>query len=200
MSKRITALLAATVVFAACGDAEGPGDVMTRTEALLISSALTAQGESTATASEPETGEVSIASVPTTFTQDHTSSHPCPQGGHLALSYRVTGAFDNSVGSWEIDLAGKQTHMSCAYSLQGLTITVHGRPEINFDARAAVYNGAPSEPATLGIDGSFRWTASDGREGTCQIEVNAITDFAAKRKTVNGAVCGHTIQEITTWS
>lgn len=200
MSKRITVLLAATVLFAACDDTAGPGDAMTRAEALLVADALAANGEATSEASQPETGEVTIASVPTTFTQTHNSLHPCPMGGRLALAYTVTGAFDGQVGSWEVNLVGKQTHQGCAYGHEGVTITVDGNPSINFESRAAVYNGTPSEPHTMGIDGGFKWSGSDGRAGNCMIEISAVTDFAAKRKTVNGTVCGHTIEQITTWT
>lgn len=200
MSKRIAAVLAATMVFVACGDSAGPGDLLTRSEALLISAAVTAQGEASTEDSQPTTAEVSMASVPTTFTQNHNSSHPCPQGGTLGISYNVNGAFDTQVGSWEIDINGSQKHQGCAYSHEGVTITVNGSPSVNFAARAAVYNGTPSEPATLSIDGAFKWTSSDSRAGTCEIDINAITNFAAKRKDVTGTVCGHTIQETTTWN
>jgi hypothetical protein len=141
-----------------------------------------------------------MASVPTTFTQDHSSHHPCPQGGALDLAYRVTGSVDPAVGSWEITIDGKTTHAGCAYTHEGIVITVNGNPNIDFDAHASVYNGQPNAPHTAGVNGSFKWTSSDSRAGTCNIEVNAVTDFAAKRKTVNGAVCGHTIQETTTWN
>ncbi|MGH7466300.1 MAG: hypothetical protein ACREK1_14045, partial [Longimicrobiales bacterium] len=60
--------------------------------------------------------------------------------------------------------------------------------------------GVPSQPFTFTLDGALRWETSDGRSGLCQLELDAVTDFAAQERTVQGAVCGHTITETTTWS
>ena len=67
-------------------------------------------------------------------------------------------------------------------------------------AHAAVNNNQPSEPFTVNIDGGFNWTASDGRSGRCAIEYEQITDFAARKRTVEGDVCGHSVKETFTWN
>jgi hypothetical protein len=83
---------------------------------------------------------------------------------------------------------------------EGITITLDGSPDIDLAAHASGRNHLPSGSHTLEIDGAFKWSASDGRSGTCPITLDAMTDWAAKKRTVDGNVCGHTIKETTSWS
>ena len=41
---------------------------------------------------------------------------------------------------------------------------------------------------------------SDGRSGECLVSIDAVTDFNARQRTLSAQVCGHTINETTTWN
>jgi hypothetical protein len=81
-----------------------------------------------------------------------------------------------------------------------VTLTITGDPDLDFGAHVGVSNHQRSQPFTATIDGAFSWTASDGRSGSCTVEYEEITDFAARKRTVTGNVCGHTVNETLTWS
>jgi hypothetical protein len=189
-------------VFTACNDAAGPGDSLSSEEALAVTAQVLASGESVTSSinATASAGDQSTAAAPTTFTHTYQSSHPCPSGGHVAFDLTVEGSFDPEAHAFEVDVEGSQTHDDCAFPHNSLVITVDGNPDIDFIARAAANNGQPSEPYTANVSGGFRWSTSDGRTGTCTVTIASVTDFAAKRRTVEGNVCGHTVNEVTTWS
>jgi hypothetical protein len=187
----------------ACKDTSGPGDTLSREEALAVAAQVLASGEGVTTslnASASTADQSSAAGVPTTFTHTHESSHPCPSGGRVNFDLQVQGSFDTEARAFEVDVEGSQTHDDCAFPHKGLVVTLDGNPDIDFSAHAAADNGQPSEPFTANVDGAFRWSTSDGRSGVCAVTVESVTDFAAKRKTVEGDICGHTVTEVTTWS
>jgi hypothetical protein len=191
------------LALAACQDTSGPGDSLTREEALVVTAHVVASGEAAALRNVDGSASSDIAAyaaVPTTFTHTLQSTHPCPAGGQLQLDLEIHGSFDEAAKNLELDLEGSQTHASCAFPHNGLVITVDGNPEIHFTARVAATNGQPSEPYTATVNGAFRWSTTDNRDGVCTVTVNAVTDFAAKRRTVDGNICGHTITATTTWS
>jgi hypothetical protein len=192
------------LALAACQDGSGPGDSLTLEEALAVTAQVIASGEGAALSSLDGSASSEVAAayagVPTTFIHTLQSTHPCPSGGQLRLDLVVHGSFDEAARDLELDLEGSQTHSSCAFPHNGIVITIDGNPDIDFTARVAATNGQPSEPYTATVNGGFRWSASDGRDGVCTVTINAVTDFAAKRRTVEGDICGHTVTATTTWS
>jgi hypothetical protein len=194
-------LLVLPLLFAACDDSAGPssGDRLTRAEALLIAGEVS--GSVSTTSALPAGNAVDgVASVPITFSREHESSHPCPRGGTVQLSWRVDGSLDVETGSFELDVDGTHKASGCAYLHEGVTLTITGNPDLDFGAHVAVRNGQPSEPFTANVDGAFSWTASDGRSGTCTIEYEEVTDFAARKRTVEGNICGHSVNETFVWN
>jgi hypothetical protein len=95
---------------------------------------------------------------------------------------------------------GSRTHTSCAFPHNDLTLTVTGALSIGVIASVGAVNGQPSQSFTFSLDGAFCWAASDGRSGTCPLELDAVTDFIAGERTVEGAICGHSLSERTTWT
>lgn len=191
------------VALSACKDSAGPGDNLTRAEALAVAAQVIASGEGVASAIEGSVAspdQAAAEGVPTIFTHSHQSTHPCPSGGQVSFDLLVNGSFDAAAHAFEVDVEGSQTHAGCAFPHDDLVLTLDGNPEIGFSAHAAATNGQPSAPYTANLSGGFRWSASDGRSGVCSVTVAAVTDFAAKRRTVEGNVCGHTVTEVTTWS
>ena len=205
MRKSMVQGMALIFVVTACADSTGPtGDRLSRVEALQLAAMVMASSEGVAistsaesSAAAPETG---AAGPPTSFTHTHESTHPCPSGGQVAVTLAISGTFDEDTNSLQADLDGSHTHSSCAFPHNDLTLTVTGTPSIGFSASIGAVNGEPSQPFTFSLDGAFRWEASDGRSGTCPLAIEAITDFIAGERTVQGAVCGHTLNERTTWT
>jgi hypothetical protein len=202
MTRRTMAIFSAALVLAACSDdtLEPTGDRLTRAEASIIANNVTANSEQTVAMPEAATVSSSVvAADPVDFTQELELNITCPAGGTLQQKWNVIATIDQDVGDFSLDVVGFQKHLACAYQHEGITITVDGDPDIDMKAHIATDNHRPSEH-TLEIDGAFKWTASDGRSGTCPITLDAVTDFGARKRTVNGNVCGHTVTETTTWS
>ena len=203
MKLKSTAALGIALLTACSSDGAGPETALSRTEALAIATAIITAGETAASGTmEPQGIELptGIDAVPVEFTHQQTSSHPCPSGGLVAFAVDVTGTVDEEVGSFEVALDGTQTHDQCAWPHQDLTLTVSGDPHLQFAATAAVTNGVPSAPFTFSVAGAFAFTTSDGRAGECVVSIDAVTDFALQRRTLEAQVCGHTLSQTTTWS
>ncbi|HEX6067139.1 MAG TPA: hypothetical protein VFZ04_23045 [Longimicrobiales bacterium] len=204
MNLRSASLLLLPVMLAACSDdGSGPnntGDPLTRAEALMIAAAVSGSIQTTSAAPTVTSAQDGAAAVPITFTQEHESTHPCPSGGSLTLSWTVSGTADAEAGVFELDLDGTHKPSACAYPHQGLTFSITGDPDLDFSAHMAFASHQPSEPFTANIAGAFNWTASDGRSGHCSVQYAEVTDFVAGQRTVDGNVCGHTVKETFTWS
>ena len=201
MTRRTMAIFSAALVLAACSDdtMEPTGDRLTRAEASVIANNVTANSDQTAAMPQASSVTADANTIPIDFTQELELNIVCPAGGNLQQRWTVIASIDQDVGDFSLDVVGFQKHLACAYQHEGITITVDGDPDIDMEAHVATDNHRPSAH-TLEIDGAFKWTASDGRSGTCPISLDAVTDFVARRRTVNGSVCGHTVNETTTWS
>ncbi|MGH7467094.1 MAG: hypothetical protein ACRENP_03820 [Longimicrobiales bacterium] len=191
-----------TIVLVACGDDPmSTGDRLTRGEAETIAGGVTQTSSSASGSLRPQSGGTDVvASPPRTFTVDHESSHPCPRGGRIGIALEVTFTADVEGRDYSYDAEGSLTHEACAYIEEGVTLTVTGDPNISYEAHAAVRGGQPQGQFTSEAGGAFDWTASDGRSGRCVVDLSDITDFAAKTRTIEGQVCGHTIRHVTTWT
>lgn len=204
MNLRTASLLLIPVFLAACeDDGSGPnsGDQLTRAEAILLAGELSGAVETTAGTPEVTIGQdgAAAAAGPITFTRDQESTHPCPGGGTVSLQWRITGTADFETGSFTLDVDGTNRPAGCQYLHDGTTLTISGDPDLDFSAHAATVNYEPTEPFTAGIEGAFSWSASDGRSGQCLVDYQAVTDFAAKQRTVEGSVCGHSIAQTLSW-
>lgn len=205
MKKSILGILAMTFVLGACDeDAAGPeGDQLSRAEALQLAAQVLATSEGAATGSVTMAGAATApenAGPPVNFEQTHESTHPCPAGGEIAVQFVLSGTVDEDTNSLQANLDGSHVHNDCAFPQNGLTMTVSGNPSIGFSASIGAVNGEPSQPFTFSLDGGFQWEASDGRSGGCAIDLDAVTDFTAQERTVQGTVCGHTINDSLSWS
>jgi hypothetical protein len=204
MKPRSAALLL-VLLTAACGDdASGPsGTALSRAEALVVASGIIVAGEAATSSSmtpQDVTLPVGVDAVPVEFTHQQQSSHPCPSGGTVDFDLEASGTMDEEAGSFDITLAGSETHQQCAFPHEDLTITVDGNPDLQFAASAAMVDGLPSEPFTFGVAGALSWATSDGRTGECLVSINAVTDFVARERTLQAQVCGHTLTQTTTWN
>jgi hypothetical protein len=195
------ALLVALFGVAACNDDSTMPDQssLSREEALMIAAGVTGNVE-TASANPATSTQSGVYFDPTTLTQQLEASAPCPQGGTATLRWDATLVVDPDAHTIELDVTGSHTPDSCAYNHRGVTITIDGNPQLDFDAHLAVANNVPSEPYTANINGAFTWSTSDGRSGSCTVTYEEVTDFAAHERTREGSVCGHSIRETVTWN
>jgi hypothetical protein len=202
MRFRSMSLLVVSVAFAACSDSSGPNGGLSRAEALVIVSAVSnsAQTSGTSAASATARPNVSASAVPVSFEHNLETSHPCPSGGTLGLAYHAAGTVDEEAGTAVLDISGSQTHAACAIQHGLITITINGDPRLEYEAHLSVLNQQPNAPFTVGVSGAFNWSTSDNRSGRCSITYDEVVDFALRRRTVEGNICGHTINETFTWT
>lgn len=208
MNRKTIGLVAgAAVILAACGEGttESSGDALTRAEAFAIAGAVAevnddAANRGIAEGSAAAGAGLSVNAEPRTTSFEHTSTHPCPSGGRITVGLEAVLTWDRDARAAELDSNGSLTHDACAFPHEGITLTVTGSPSLTVTSHAATSSGRPSEPWTSEAGGSFSWSASDGRSGDCTISVNTITDFDAKSRTVQGQVCGHTVDQTLTWN
>ena len=201
MKRNVMLGLLATLAIAACDD-DGTGvegDAMTQAEATALASAIALSSEDATAeglAEVTQSGGEGAGTI--TFTQ--TTTHPCPLGGEAAVELNATVDYDEQAQSFELDADGSLTHDDCSFEHQGETFTVDGDPGLSIEAHAAAEGGEPVGDWTSSVVGAFLWSADDGRDGRCVIDLSTITDFAATNRTVAGAVCGHTIQQTIDWN
>jgi hypothetical protein len=191
--------LAAAAVLAACDDdpTGTEGDPMTRTEALAVAGNVVTVGELATTEGITEVTETGEGSGTIHFTQ--TSTHPCPQGGNVQVSLDIDVDYDEPAQAFELDATGVLTHAGCAVQGDDGVVTFEGDPGLQIDVYAVAEDGVATAPWTNSIAGAFTWSAEDGREGRCVVDLAASTDFIAQERTVVGEVCGHTIQQTVSW-
>ena len=203
MRTPIAAFLVLALTVSACSDSTGPeGDRLDRAEALQLAAQVLASSEGAAAASM-STSVADVpegAAAPTEFTIEHESTHPCPSAGQVAVDFVLNGSFDEETKALQAELAGSQVHTGCAFPHDGATLTVSGEPSVAFAASVGAVDGVPSQPFTFSLDGVLRWGSSDGRSGLCELSLAAVTDFAAQQRTVQGAICGHTIDQTLSWN
>src|SRR5262245_24625870 len=206
MNRAWTGLPAAAllVLISACGESPtaSTGDRMTRQEAQAIADGISQSGASATSNMRPSVpaGSDVIASPPGTFTVNHQSSHPCPQGGRISLTLEATFHVDVEDRNFAFDTEGSLTHDACKFVQDSVTLTVTGDPKLTYESHAEVENGQPKGPWRSEAGGAINWSASDGRSGRCVVDISDVTDFAAKKRTIEGEVCGHTVTHVVTWT
>jgi hypothetical protein len=201
MKRATIGVLATAALVAGCSDSTGvSGDRMTRQEALAVAEDVSRSGEAGYTTSRQSASSASATeSPPTTITFDHTSRHPCPVSGRVEIELAIELELDAQAHSFHYNSQGTLTHDDCAFVKDGVTLTLDGDPDLSFESQASGA-GLQLEPFQFEAEGAFNWTASDGRSGHCTINIDTVTNFVAKTRTVQGDVCGHTIDQTLTWT
>jgi len=205
MLKRETiGAIAAAALLAACGEADDPagpkGDRLTRAEALVIVDAIAQANVNDHTIVIQGGAPSPAGAAPGKITVEHTSTHPCPVDGRVAITLNATLTYDETAKSLDYQAEGSLTHEACGFRHKDVTITVDGDPNVAFETRAAFANGTATAPITESIDGAFLWSTTDGRSGRCVIDLEKVTDLVQKRHVLRGEACGHTIERTITWT
>nr|MDQ3388209.1 hypothetical protein [Gemmatimonadota bacterium] len=80
----------------------------------------------------------------------------------------------------------------------GVTITTNGNPNVALKANHKMVNGALSGLQTQTQKGGFTFSTSDGRSGSCTIDITSTFDPATRTHTLKGTTCGRTVDRTRT--
>ena len=135
----------------------------------------------------------------TTVTTTFTRTRTCPQGGSVKLEGTHTVTADPATHSGSSTFSATRTETACAFARNGRTITINGNPNTQLTASQSWTNGVPGV-RTATKKGSFTWSRSDGKSGTCTVDVTATWDPATHTLHVSGTLCNQTVDVTRTWS
>src|SRR5215207_6278286 len=108
----------------------------------------------------------------TTVTTTFSRTRTCPQGGSVKLEGTATHTGDPATHSGSSTFAATRTESACAFGRNGGTITITGNPNTQLTSSQSWANGVPGV-RTATKKGSFTWSRSDGKSGTCNVDVTA---------------------------
>ena len=191
------AALAIFVAAAACSDNTGPATSIDATDAADI-----------ALDTDLLAGEIIYDQMFTGFAEAGLSansadeksfdrSRNCPAGGTVTLSGTVTRTRDDEGTTFDVSATGAWN--DCARrGRRGITRTLNGT--FTLTAHREIVNGQHNGQQTTTKAGSFTWTSSDGRSGQCDFDITSTRYPDERRRTVQGTVCGHTIDRTVDWN
>lgn len=140
-------------------------------------------------------GPLFATTVTTTFTRTRT----CPAGGSVKLEGTITHTADPATHSGSTAFSATRTESACAFSRNGHTITLNGNPNTQLTSNQSWTNGVPGV-RTATKKGSFTWSRSDGKSGTCNVDVTATWDPATHTLHVQGTLCNQTVDVTRNWT
>ena len=188
----------------ACDESTGPeSDALTPEEARAVALAVDdGSTEAVDAESQPSfaiapSGGASMDRV--TISNSFNVSAPCPLGGNAAVDGEGTLTIDDVLGEILFDLTASKAHEGCAFrTQQGLEVTLDGTVSLSADRelRQGFAGGSQTH------SGSLDFATSDGRRGTCVIDLTASFSLAEGEasRLVSGTVCGHSVDAETVWS
>ncbi len=188
----LTTALALT--FVACGDdptGVDSGDELTSVEVAAVmaafSSAFDAAGVQAAAVSQA--AGAAPAQAPISVDENFDVSVPC-ESGTLDVSGSMSGSIDNETFDMDVTMDVSWDPNGCVVSDETNSFTVDGAPQVT------VALDMTSTQNTLTISGTetggFSFTSSDGRSGSCALDVtfSLVTTETSVTSTVTGTICG----------
>jgi hypothetical protein len=195
------------LMVAACDDSTAPeSQQLSASEAAALAVALD-NASSTAVDPEADTEGPDFLLAPsegaaqsvTTRTDAFDVDVPCPRGGTSNLSGEHVLVIDTDEGFITVDVTASKGHEACVFrTSEGVDITVDGT--VSFVAARELREGLAAASQTH--SGSLDYVTSDGKEGTCPIDITtefSLTPGQASR-TILGSVCGHEVDVSTSWT
>jgi hypothetical protein len=131
----------------------------------------------------------------------------------------VTAVVDTVAHTGSITTIATETPAACAFTVDSLNaalttianpntvITITGAPSLVTESATSWSWGDPDAaraahvgraPLTSTQTGAFTYSTSDGRSGTCQVDIESVFDPAARTHTVTGTFCGQAIEVTNT--
>jgi hypothetical protein len=197
----LPALVAAAVLSTGCeknATAPAEGTLASADAALLAEEldALTGVALSSQIGSFMLFSAVPANGAPLPVDRSFTTTRQCPGGGSVTVAGTTRGETDRATRSLSLETNATRTENACAIPARragGATLTVTGNPNVAIRAVHKVVNGEPSGPQTVTQKGAFKWSSSDGRSGSCSVDLTSTVDFAARTYSVKGTMCGQTV-------
>lgn len=197
----LAALAAAALLAAGCEEnATAPaGGTLASADAALLAEeldALTGVALSSQIGSFLLFSELPAGAAPLPVDRSFTTTRQCPAGGSATVAGTVKGNVDRAARSLALETTATRTENACAFPARragGAVLTVSGNPNVVVRASFRAANGQPSGPQTVTHKGAFNWSSSDGRSGSCALDLVSTVDFAALTYSVKGTLCGQTV-------
>jgi hypothetical protein len=184
---------------AACSDTTGVASNLSQAELNQLASDMDAVATLTPTdfgggAFSVNVGEAgsAVVSAPTNFSNTFSISKPCPKGGTVALAGTTSGTGDAATHSLNVETVATRTDAACAFQTKHGVVTINGNPNIAYDGKLNIVNGALSGLQTQTHKGSFTW-ARAGLSETCAVDLASSFDPATHTVAVKGTFCGVTV-------
>ena len=189
-SKVVGLTTALTLTFVACGeDITGvtEGDALSSTEVAAVIAALSASFN------ELDVGAAAPAAAPglapVDFSEDFEITVPC-EDGTLDVAGSVDGTIDDETLASDVSMEVTWQPNGCVVTDGESMITVDGAPRVELTLdwtsaeQAFTFDGTEV--------GGFSFTSSDGRSGSCSIDVtfSLTSDTGGFTGTVSGEICG----------
>lgn len=197
----LAALAAAALLAAGCDkNATAPtADALESADAALLAEeldALTGAALSAGIGSAVLFSEIPANGAPLPVDRSFTSTRRCPGGGSVAMAGTTKGEVDMAARSLTLETSATRTESACAFPSRragGATLTVDGNPNVAIRASHKLAGGQPAGPQTITQKGAFKWSASDGRSGSCTLDLTSTVDFATVTYSVKGTMCGQAV-------
>ena len=193
------ATAAALLSLTACGNdplGVNSGDQLSSLEIQSVFNAMWAAFSSGGVASSPA-GAPGVGLVPIPINQSFTFSADCPLGGSIGIDGSANGQIDDQTLEGNLSMTFTYTLNECAVTANDITVTVSHNPEIVFEG------GFTYSQDLLTVDGTerggFEYVASDGRQGSCAIDLSFSVSYNSGTQTstasVTGEVCGLSVDQ-----
>ncbi len=180
----LTTAVALTAV--ACGDPTGvnSGDGLTAAEVVIVIAAFGSAFESVGIAPQ-----AAPAQVPIPVDESFDASIPC-ESGTLEVSGSVMGSIDDKTFDMDVTTVVSWDPNACVVGDGTNKFTLDGAPRVDLvldmtsTQDALTWNGTET--------GGFSFTSSDGRSGSCALDVtfSIVTTLSGSTSTVTGTICG----------
>jgi hypothetical protein len=187
---------------AACSDSTGTSATISQADANQLASDVDAVstlgttdfglGASFSVSIDPSGASATIAATPFPINTQFTVTKQCPRGGQVVIAGGITGTGDRTTHDLSVEAVATRTDTDCAFDTRNGVLTLNGNPNIAYDAKLNIVNGALSGLQTQTHKGSFKW-ARTGGSGTCDVDITSSFDPATHTVTVTGTFCGRTV-------
>ena len=192
--QRFLGTLAIVSFLAACSDggvSPTEGDPLTELESEALAGELLEGAFSGMTAGLTGQGtqSPSLSQVPVSFSLDITHVESCEGSGTIDLAVSMSGTIDDVTGEGDLSLDIVETMNDCVVTVETVVFTVNGNPNITMTGDFTMSGQDIS--GTFGFNGGFSYTAADGRQGSCGVDVDIV--FSPTSLSYTGTVCNTTI-------
>lgn len=196
---------ALAVLVTACDTTTTPDSALTPTELAELSNAMIQEGlaesaDTSLTSSLASTTADGLALDVVTRSTEISRTFDCPLGGEIAMVGSMERTRDTETRAGTMDMTATRTFTDCARPLRDSTVTITLNGEVTFTAHREWQAGQWHGAQEITLLGAIDWATSDGRAGTCEIDIEAGFDPETRTRNVTGSVCDEDIGGLGGWS